>query len=280
MKIGKIILLALGAVFIALGIKSIIDIPGQEKILETAVYLDEPRVLSENEGKLVIIHGKPEMTAPAYDHELKLTLDTIKAYRYREIYKRTEDTEEKIKWEWVADGQTTFLGKARIGDFDLDESILSAFPTESHYKDFDQEETKYYNLFYESLGSSDLYVLPDGGYYVDDTTLDPYDYSFSASGLYERAWNHEGTTAYRYRHYDPEKNGEHTIVGIQRGSRLVKNEKLGSIVKSGVLSKDQIISSDKTGIIGGAAAFFVIGAALVWFGLRRPRQKTAAKKAA
>ena len=135
MKIGKIILLALGAVFIALGIKSIVDIPGQEKILETAVYLDEPRVLSENEGKLVIIHGKPEMTAPAFDHELKLTLDTIKAYRYREIYKRTEDTDEKIKWEWVADGQTTFVGKARIGDFDLDESILSAFPTESHYKD-------------------------------------------------------------------------------------------------------------------------------------------------
>ena len=81
---GKIILIVLGAVLIALGGKGLMDIPAQKAVLENAVYLDEPVVLAENEGKLVIIHGKPEMTAPAYDEELGITLNTIKAYRYDE----------------------------------------------------------------------------------------------------------------------------------------------------------------------------------------------------
>ena len=86
-NIGKIILLVLGVALIALGVKGLMDIPGQKALLENAVYLEEPIILPENEGKLVIIHGKPEMTAPAYDEELGLTLDTIKAYRYAEEYK-------------------------------------------------------------------------------------------------------------------------------------------------------------------------------------------------
>ena len=86
-NIGKIILLVLGVVLIALDIKAFVDLPGQNAALEAAVYLDEPVVVPENEGKMVIIHGKPEMTAPAYDEELGLTLNTIKAYRYAEEYK-------------------------------------------------------------------------------------------------------------------------------------------------------------------------------------------------
>ena len=70
MKIGKLILIVLGVALIALGIKGLMDIPGQQAALDIAVYLDEPVVLPENEGKLVIIHGVPEMTAPAYDEEL------------------------------------------------------------------------------------------------------------------------------------------------------------------------------------------------------------------
>ena len=64
MKIGKVILLVLGVVLIALSVKSFVDLPGQNAVLEAAVYLDEAVILPENEGKMVIIHGKPEMIAP------------------------------------------------------------------------------------------------------------------------------------------------------------------------------------------------------------------------
>ena len=49
---GKIILIVLGIVLIALGGKTLMDIPAQKAVLENAVYLDEPVVLPENEGKL------------------------------------------------------------------------------------------------------------------------------------------------------------------------------------------------------------------------------------
>lgn len=101
-NIGKIILLVLGVVLIALGIKAFVDLPGQNAALEAAVYLDEPVVIPENEGKMVIIHGKPEMTAPAYDEELGLTLNTIKAYRYAEEYKLTSSEQLEYKYGWVS----------------------------------------------------------------------------------------------------------------------------------------------------------------------------------
>ena len=51
MKIGKIILLVLGVALIALGVKALVELPGKKAALEAAVYLDEPVVLPENEGK-------------------------------------------------------------------------------------------------------------------------------------------------------------------------------------------------------------------------------------
>ena len=115
-NIGKIILIVLGAALIALSAKGLMGVPGQKAALEAAVYLEEAVVLPENEGKLVIIHGEPEMLAPAYDEELKLTINTIKAYRYKETYKQTSFTDEERKWEWVSGGQETLTGQAKIGE--------------------------------------------------------------------------------------------------------------------------------------------------------------------
>ena len=139
-NIGKIILLVLGIALIALGIKNFADLPGQSDALETAVYLDEAVILPENEGKMVIIHGKPEMTAPAYDEELGLTLDTIKAYRYAEEYKLTSSEQLEYKYGWVSKGQKSIVGKASLGEFALDEKTLIGLPADSEYEDFNMEE--------------------------------------------------------------------------------------------------------------------------------------------
>ena len=123
-NIGKIILLVLGVALIALGIKSFVELPGQNAVLENAVYLDEAVILPENEGKMVIIHGKPEMTAPAYDEELGLTLNTIKAYRYAEEYKLISSEKLLYKYNWVSRGSKGIVGKASLGGFALDEKTL------------------------------------------------------------------------------------------------------------------------------------------------------------
>lgn len=140
MKIGKIILLVLGIALIALSVKSLMDIPGQKATLEAAVYLDEPVILPENEGKLVIIHGVPEMTAPAYDEELGLTLNTIKAYRYAEEYKLISNEKFVRKYNWQSRGQKGIVGEATLGGFELDAKTLNAFAADSEYSDFNAVE--------------------------------------------------------------------------------------------------------------------------------------------
>ena len=279
MKIGKLILIVLGVALIALGIKGLMDIPGQQAALDAAVYLDEPVVMPENEGKLVIIHGVPEMLAPAYDAELKLTIDIIKAYRYKETYKQTGFTDEERKWEWVTGTQTSLVGEAKIGEFELDADILIAFPAESDFTDFDAAETHDYVLTYKSVATGEVVVLPDGGYYADTNVTYVGDSYFNWLGANYVADQLEGKSAYRYKYYNPEKNAEHTIAGIQQGSRLAKDETLGAMVRNGVLTKEQMLSSNKGGIIGGALAFAVLGAALVFLGVRKTKHSTKAKEA-
>ena len=270
-NIGKIILVLFGAALIVWSAKGLMSVPGQRAALEAAVYLEEAVVLPENEGKLVIIHGEPEMLAPAYDEELKLTINSIHAYRYKETYKQTGFTDDERKWEWVSSGQETLTGQAKIGEFELDANILSAFPAESDYVDFDSAETKDYVLTYKSIATGEVCVLPDGGYYADTNVTYIGDSFFNFLGAHSLGERLEGKTAYRYKYYNPEKNGIHTIAGVQQGNRLVKDENVGAFVRDGVLPKEKVISANANSIIGGAAAFMALGVLLDVLGLRKPK---------
>nr|MBR4279443.1 hypothetical protein [Clostridia bacterium] len=272
-NIGKIILIVLGVALIALSVKGLMGIPGQQAALESAVYLDEPKVLPENEDKLVIIHGTPEMIAPAYDAELKITINSIKAYRYKETYKQTGYTDEEKKWEWVSGGQISLVGEAKIGEFELDADILIAFPAESDFTDFDAKEVRDYVLTYKSVATGEVVVLPDGGYYAETQTTYVGDDMFNWIGSNYVGEQLEGKTAYRYKYYNPEKNGEHTVIGIQQGNRLVKADSVGTAVLSGVKTQEQVLSTSNGYLIGGAAVFLVFGAVLVLLGVRKPKAK-------
>ena len=279
-NIGKIILLVLGVALIALGIKNFADLPGQSDMLEAAVYLDEAVILPENEGKMVIIHGKPEMTAPAYDEELGLSLDAIKAYRYAEEYKLTSSEQLEYKYGWVAKGQKSIVGKASLGEFALDEKTLIALPADSEYEDFNMEEisAKGYEVSKgkttEGAWTDRWWVIVGGTYYYD-----AFEYSGNLDIPHitremnkEIAEEREGAKAYAYKVYTGTDAGV-TVAGIQQGSTLVAHEKLGAIVKEGVQTKDQLLSSNKNGVIGGAVVFMLIGAVLVVLGIRKPKAK-------
>ena len=279
-NIGKIILLVLGIALIALGIKNFADLPGQSDVLEAAVYLDEAVILPENEGKMVIIHGKPEMTAPAYDEELGLTLDTIKAYRYAEEYKLTSSEKLEYQYGWVAKGQKSIVGKASLGEFALDEKTLIGLPADSEYEDFNMEEisAKGYEVSKgkttEGAWTDRWWVIVGGTYYYD-----AFEYSGNLDIPHltremnkEIADEREGAKAYAYKVYTG-TDAEMTVAGIQQGSSLVAHEKLGAIVKEGVQTKDQLLSSNKNGVIGGAVVFMLIGAVLVVLGIRKSKAK-------
>ncbi len=280
-NIGKIILIVLGVALIALGIKGLMDIPGQQAALDAAVYLGEPVVLPENEGKMVIIHGKPEMTAPAYDEELGLTINTIKAYRYAEEYKLTSSEKLEYKYAWVSKGTKGIVGKASLGEFALDEKTLNGFTADSEYDAFNMAElgSNGYVMGRGKTAEGALtdrwWVIVGGKYYYD-----AFEYSGNLDIPHitrkmdkEIANEREGARAYAYKVHTGAGNQEVTIAGIQQGSTLVAHEKLGPVVKDGILTKEQVLSSNQGSSIGGAAVFMVLGAVLVFLGIRKHKAK-------
>ena len=278
---GKIILIVLGIVLIALGGKALMDIPAQKAVLENAVYLDEPVVLPENEGKLVIIHGKPEMTAPAYDEELGITLNTIKAYRYDEEYKQTSREKGKFKYEWVSRGQKGIAGEASVGEFALDEKTINAFGADGEYEDFDMAEISAKGYVVgrgkttEGAWTDRWWVIVDGTYYYDS-----FEYSNDLSIPHitremdrDIAKEREGAKAYAYKVYTGMFSEEVTVAGIQQGTSLVADETLGAIVRNGVLSKEEVLSSNTNSLMGGSIVFILLGVVLGILGLRKPKAK-------
>ena len=281
MKIGKIVLLVLGIALIALAAKSFMDIPRSTAVFEDAVYLDEPVVLPENEGKFVVIHGDAVMTQPAYDEELGLTIQTIKAYRYAEKYKEVSVKDGVHTWNWQTQMQQTLVGEAAIGEFTLDEKTLNAFPvdTDKYYEDFDAQEIQPYALDYalsntsNNISSTDeLCVIQNGDYYFDKWSYSVSDQvvirDIDRAILDER----DGARAYSYRYYDDAQHGEMTVAGIQQGNTLVAHEKIGPVVYDGVKTMEELASSQKGAAIGGAAAFLVIGLLLVVLALRKGKK--------
>ena len=286
-NIGKIILLVLGVALIALSAKALMEVPGQQAALDAAVYLDEAVILPENEGKMVIIHGKPEMISPAYDEELGLTLDTIKAYRYDEEYKLKSSEKLLYKYGWVSKGSRSVVGKASLGGFALDEKTLAAFPADSDYNGFNMEELSANGYILgrgktaEGAWTDRWWVIVGGKYYYD-----AFEYSGNMDIPHVTremdkaiADEREGAKAYAYKVYTEASYAEVTVAGIQQGSTLVAHEKLGPVVKDGVQTKEQLLSSNKGGIIGGVAAFLVFGAVLVLLGVRKSKHSTKAKEA-
>ena len=287
-NIGKIILLVLGVVLLALGVKAFAELPGQKAALEGAVYLDEAVILPENEGKMVIIHGKPEMTAPAYDEELGLTLSTIKAYRYDEEYKQISREKGVFKFGWVSKGQKSIAGKASLGGFALDEKTLITLPADHDYEDFDMTEisAKGYTVARGKTAEDALtdrwYVVVGGTYYYD-----AFEYSNDLSIPHlvremdrEIAQERQGAKAYAYKVYTGAIYDEVTVAGIQQGGSLVAHEKLGPLVKDGVLTKEHVISSyANSTALGSVLVYAIPGVLLIFFGLRKPKKQMKAKEA-
>jgi len=266
------------------------DAPEYKEVLGSAVYLEEPVVLPENEGKMVIIHGKPEMISPAYDEELGITLDSIKAYRYGEEYKAKAWEKSRTVYDWVSCGHKEILGEAALGEFILDDVTLMAFPADSECADFDNAEIRA-NGYGLSRGKTTEGGMTDRWYViVGGPAGEAYYYSSLEYDIdldiprYVRESNkriadeREGTKAYAYKVYSDAVSEEVTIAGIQRGNTLVAHEKLLGVVNHGILTQKELINTETGYLAGGSIAFLVLGLVMVFLGLRKKKNNAKRKK--
>lgn len=283
--IGRIVLVALGAFIVWLSVRGLMDAPLYKEVLGSAVYLEEPVVLPENEGKMVIICGKPEMIAPAYDEELGVTLNSIKAYRYDQEYRQKERKDNRAVYDWVSRGQKEVLGEAALGEFTLDDVTLRAFPADRDYEDFDPAEISA-NGYGLSRGKTaegamtDRWYVIVGGPQGEAYYYSPFEYALDLDDprfvreLDEQiAKERDGTMAYAYKVYTGSVSEEVTIAGIQRGNMLAAHEELHGVVHQGVVTQEELAKSSAGSLMGGSMAGMAFGLVLVFLALRTYEQE-------
>lgn len=256
-KVLKRLLGAFGICIVVLCIGTVVEEPERraalEASLETAVELETPVLLPENEGKIVIVHGRVKMTAPAYDPEIGIAIQSPAARRLKEVYKvyQNSDDEDELRWTSVGVNEH-YYGGAILGEFDLTDSILKRLPTSDSYDGFSEDECARYHVYY---GISHTYISEDL-VSMEDTSYDAY-----------RDWDERGAERYSYWVFDP--SDEITLVARQRGNQLVEAEELSmSPVHNGVLDKVTILENDGRYMIVGLILGTVAGLICVFFGFR------------
>ena len=76
-----IIMIAAGAIVLAVGIQLFVSAPERTGQIESAMYLENGQVLPENDGKLVIVSGKLEAELPLEDSVTGIKLPSPVASR-------------------------------------------------------------------------------------------------------------------------------------------------------------------------------------------------------
>lgn len=255
MKKSKLILLITSALLLILAVCCLVFMPRQSAYLKSAVYLDEPVILPENDGKLVVIHGTLETTKNAYDATYGLTLETPVAVRCDEAYEKSF-VDSAWQWDWASTATEKIIGKANLGGFELDAEILRRLPTESNYATFNSKEAIWYNLP-EANGKT--YIVKKGADY------------YAPSGDQSTGSQYEGATASHYTCFDPATAGEITIVGVQSGSRLLLSDAGEATITPGVVSLTDLAGRSPAGAIIGAVVSFVACAACLWLALGKKK---------
>lgn len=249
-KIIGVVLVLLGIGTGALVWKMHTDMPEAQERLAAAAFLSEPVVLPENEGRLVVCSGVLEMTAPAVDGELNVTLPSPKAERMTERYENT-GTVSQPKYEWKkiysgALGSRKIIGEAKLGAFVLAPELIALLPTPALCQEFDGEELARAGMkMYSRLLNSTCY-------------LSRYTY------------DKENSMRFSYRMYSLDGSRQITVKAIQKDGALHPAPEQAPCVLEGILSREEVLKdSEKTGVMGlvtGAViAVLLLAAGVVTF---------------
>ena len=135
--------------------------------------------------------------------------------------------------------------------------------------DVDRGKTK------EGAWTDRWWVIVDGTYYYDS-----FEYSNDLSIPHitremdrDIAKEREGAKAYAYKVYTGMSSEEVTVAGIQQGTSLAADETLGVVLRNGVFSKEEVLSSNTNSLMGGAIVLILLGVVLGILGLRKPKAK-------
>lgn len=243
-KLIAIVLIFLGVIMAAGAWLTYSEAPKAQEELKSAVFLEKPVVLQENEGKLVVCSGTMEMTAPARDKDLGLSFPSPRVRRRTE--QRKVDGDKK---EWVivhVDGSDSdnLYGQAKIGEFDLSPKLLRVLSTPKNCTEFDGEELERAGLMARNRLAERTYL-----YVLDSDPPSKFQRGMRCS----------------YDMYDLKKAGTVTVVGFQKGRALYPSKHF-SFMK-GALNREEFLKKQKRMSLLGNLMLGMIGISLLLGGI-------------
>ncbi len=270
-KLVGIIMIAIALFFLALIGKSAFTLPATQKQLKEAVFVEGGSLLPENEGKLVVVFGSLEASSNARDDDLGLTLPSPVAVRYVEQFTIREDGSGwKASWDPITENSTEWLKQARLygdlrfGDYELSEELLRGFPAgrELARSLLDADEVSALEEYVDVIESGGvLYFSEAPAFCFGNGKLTALDLDYS------------GLRRVHYKYLEQKSGDAYAVAGIQRGSRLVRDESLdASPVFEGARTPEDVIRQNGTGTILGMALAAVACLLLIFFGVRRVRE--------
>ncbi|MGN0354287.1 MAG: hypothetical protein ACI4EI_04350 [Muricoprocola sp.] len=182
-----------------------------------ATYVEDAKVLPENEGKLVAISGHPVALENAVDNLVEVTFPSAIVHRHVERVRK--NTNKQGEWYYVYEGQSSdgiedgyLLGKIQIGDFVLDEGLTRRMMYISRNvkkRDFSEEDI----ARMEKTGNLINY---EGMLYY--STIDVFNDLDENDDFFRPGW--EKSYRLRWDIWNPDEDDMVTVVGIQEGNTL------------------------------------------------------------
>lgn len=269
-----IILIIVGALILGLGILILTEQPGIQKTLDTAVYVDDGKINSENEGKLVILAGRVEPELPFKDPALDVTIPYFAAYRKMEIFSHILDTDFEYTWHELAwdplkehkgvnleeFSSSKLIAPIKMGEFNIDPRIFKEIETIDKWRDITEDELGDYKLFIHKSKNDEKTYLSEDEYIPDDI-----------AGYKGCKWqDDEDKRRYSYEVYMDDEPLDFTVVGVQKGDWLMLDDDLDiSYIKKGIHSKEDFtkdnVNSNKSMGLGALAVGGLILANAAYF---------------
>ena len=270
-KIIGVILIIGGLLFASLAVKALFAAPkAQEKIM-SAVTIKDGKLLSENEGKHVVVSGTLKPAEQLQDPITGVKLPGVTAKRIVWTYKQDSGSDDEKVWDWHPENTdysekanfginaeiltTTMLAAPTLlGEFKVESKLLNPLIRTTEFKNYDESSLKAgWKLL--SGGKESRYCVSKEKYLPKKST-----------GLYSTSGY--GSQKVSYDIVSPDDPLKYTILGIQKGDTIIKAEDIDSVTTfKGIMTAEEFAAENKKGVRSGSIFGIIAGLLLAAVGV-------------
>ena len=270
-KIIGVILIIGGLLFASLAVKALLAAPkAQEKIM-SAVTIKDGKLLSENEGKHVVVSGTLKPAEQLQDPITGVKLPGVTAKRIVWTYKQNSGSDDEKVWDWHPENTdysekanfginaeiltTTMLAAPTLlGEFKVESKLLNPLIRTTEFKNYDESSLKAgWKLL--SGGKESRYCVSKEHWLPKKSTG-----RYSTSGY--------GSQKVSYDIVSPDDPLKYTILGIQKGDTIIKAEDIDSVTTfKGIMTAEEFAAENKKGVRSGSIFGIIAGLLLAAVGV-------------